>query len=449
MAKQGGTLIRFCQWLVPGGGEVGFAFQVFGFVRQMATLIVGIVLARSLSLADVGVFEFWMFLLLIFALLVVSGPLQYLVVYYRELSDHERTIWSVAVYLILIVGGTLVALLAMAVATLSAGSHALISATIARWPWVVALMMLQASAYYIPHLLLVRGATNALTRYSATYLVGTVMTVVVALYMSANLDSLLLALIAWAFIQHIYLWRLLWADRRVEMLSKTVFSILVGSLPLTVYAASGLLAYIIDAWLVGIYYPEPEIFGVYRYGARELPGLGAIAAAFATAMVSRFTGQWNDDLPALKRGTGRLIHVFLPLAIVLTLSSEWLFEYFYGVGFVHGAIVFQTYLLVTISRCMFPQVLMLVRRENSLLLGISLLELGLNVAISLALVNSLGLRGIALGTAIAFLAEKLMMFVLVKRIFGVSVSDLMPWRTAMIYSLVLIIIYVLLWIKVI
>jgi O-antigen/teichoic acid export membrane protein len=120
------------------------------------------------------------------------------------------------------------------------------------------------------------------------------------------------------------------------------------------------------------------------------------------------------------------------------LLSHWLFPVVFNSGFKESAVVFNIYLLLIISRLVFPQTILTGLGRNKAILWASLFEILLNVALSLWFVRLWGLYGVAYGTVCAYVFEKLVLMVFVKKMVGLRVSDYLNVRRHLVYSLLLL-----------
>ncbi len=186
--------------------------------------------------------------------------------------------------------------------------------------------------------------------------------------------------------------------------------------PLMLYAISSGLARSFDLWLVAREFSE-STFAFFRYGAREFPVVVALAAGLSTIMIPRLKSL--DALPELKQRTTRLMHIAYPLVALVMLCSPVVFEWVFGADYRSSAIIFNVYLLLSLTQLIFPQSLLIAREETKLLWYVSVAELIINIIASLVLLHFFGLIGIAFGTLIAFVSEKVILLVMVNRRFGV------------------------------
>ncbi len=182
-------------------------------------------------------------------------------------------------------------------------------------------------------------------------------------------------------------------------------SLIKVSLPITAgIFASGFAEYI-DGFLVKYFFDE-NAFAIFRYGARELPFALILANSLSTAMIAPIALNVHSGIEELKRKTAQLARFIFPVSIVLMLSSKWLFVSFYNETYLPSAVIFNVLLLLVIPRLLFPQTILTALRMNSFTLISALLEIVINIVASILLMQYFGLVGIAYGTLIAFIFDK-------------------------------------------
>jgi O-antigen/teichoic acid export membrane protein len=203
-------------------------------------------------------------------------------------------------------------------------------------------------------------------------------------------------------------------------------------------------AQFVDGFIVTSYFDEGP-FAVFRYGARELPLAMLLANALSTAMLPDFAieNQLRLNLQKLKQSVTRLSHFLFPLTAVLLLITHSVFPIIFNPKFAESATIFNIYLLIIISRLLLPQTLLNGLQISKPIMVAALLELIVNVSMSLILVKYFGINGIAFATFIAYLFEKIYLTVQVKRKLKVSLYEFLPVKIYAFYSFAILAIFVL------
>lgn len=199
----------------------------------------------------------------------------------------------------------------------------------------------------------------------------------------------------------------------------------------------------IDGVIVNHYF-DSTMFAIFRYGARELPLAFILANAFSNAMIPEFSASpMSEVLLKLKKNTTRLSHLLFPLSIVLILLSNWLFPIVFTASFTLSAKIFNVYLLLVISRLLFPQTILIGLKRNKDFLWISAIEIFINIVFSLLFVQWFGLVGVAYATVVAYFAEKILLVTLVKKWYNIPINSYLPVQLYVFYSIFTIVSFVI------
>ena len=194
------------------------------------------------------------------------------------------------------------------------------------------------------------------------------------------------------------------------------------------YILVAMMAEIIDGIIITQKYADPKIFAIFRYGARELPLTTALLSGLSLASVAKLSDNLKTQLPQYKKSLNRVLKITFPVAIILMLTSQWLFHYFFAPSFRESAFIFNTYLLILGTRVLMPGPLVMANLESKYMFWVSIAELALNVVLSLILVQYWGIIGIAWGTVLAHYLEKIAYFALLKRKYHISWKETIDTR---------------------
>jgi O-antigen/teichoic acid export membrane protein len=187
-----------------------------------------------------------------------------------------------------------------------------------------------------------------------------------------------------------------------------------GGIPLSLYALLGAFAMIFDAWLIQYYYHDTELFAIYRYGAREIPLLAMFIFATSNSLIPEVSKNIINGVDLIRKETTKLIKFYMPIIGLTMLVSPIFFPIIFSPEFKQSSIIFNTYILMMISRIMFSHTILLGKAEHKTLLRVSFLELILNILLSIILIQFWGVLGVVYATVIAFFVEKLLYSVIVK-----------------------------------
>ncbi len=179
------------------------------------------------------------------------------------------------------------------------------------------------------------------------------------------------------------------------------------SSPLMLNVLVGNLIILFDAWLVSWHFKDEATFAIFRYGSREFPLATALATALGTAMIPQLTANFSAGLAELKSKTRRLMHLLFPLTILLLFLSKPLFPIVFNPDFAASAPLFNIYLLITASRVLLPNAIVLAKSEPRAIFWVGILELAVKIVLGFIFIHLWGLAGVAWSAVLAFWVEKL------------------------------------------
>ena len=190
-----------------------------------------------------------------------------------------------------------------------------------------------------------------------------------------------------------------------------------------------------------------ERFAVFRYGARELPFVVLLANAFSNVMLTDFNKQNNlsNILQKIKQQSKRLMNFLFPLTILLLITSKWFYPLIFNNNFAESYKIFNIYLLLVISRLVFPQTILIGLKHTKIIFVVSVIELIVNVILSLVLINYFGISGVAIATFIAFALEKIILISINYFKLKILPKHYISIPLLIIYSLITLFLYYYFW----
>ncbi|MFY8107768.1 MAG: lipopolysaccharide biosynthesis protein [Bacteroidia bacterium] len=203
----------------------------------------------------------------------------------------------------------------------------------------------------------------------------------------------------------------------------------------------------INSYIVSYYFSKVD-FAIFRYASKELPIFLILANSLSNIYSGEIAnlnkeGQLEEGLKRLKQSSRRLMRWLFPATILLIFTSKYLFQLAYNKDLVEGYQVFNIYLLLIISRMIFPQTVIMGLMKNRVFYLISTNYLIINLILSFWFVQlELGLRGIAYATVISYIIEKIMLVIYCKTQ-GVDVKKYTPIGELILYSIITIVAYIL------
>ncbi|MCB0430491.1 MAG: hypothetical protein H6585_11305 [Flavobacteriales bacterium] len=380
------------------------ALQVFQVVRYGALLLSGVLLARSpWAPESLSSYEQVLFFASAITFFWVNGMVQTLLGHANEVNRHGKSRLFFQVFLVLQATALVAALIVWSYLRHGAGNLPQLG------PWVALYICIGVPAFLNEYMYLLLGKGWQMIAYGIASALIQIIMVVIPAWMGMPFTYSLYGLLLAAVCRYTWLWVLLgrYAQFRYDYSFLPAF--VKMSAPLGIAALVAGMGEYIDGWLVTEYMAK-ESFAVFRYGAREFPVALLLASALSQSMIANFAVKGEEEtLQAIKLRSVRLMHIVFPSAILLMLTSHWLFPFVFGERFGASADVFNVYLLITVSRLTFPQVVVIGRRKHKIIPKVALIEIILNVGISLMLMPTWGMAGIAWGTVIAYSAEKMIL----------------------------------------
>jgi O-antigen/teichoic acid export membrane protein len=165
---------------------------------------------------------------------------------------------------------------------------------------------------------------------------------------------------------------------------------------------------LVDGYLVSSHF-DRATFAIFRYGARELPIAVLLANAFSSSVVPKVAEDLQSALLFIKSRSRQMMHLLFPLSIILLLTSRYFYPIVFRPGFAGSAVVFNIFLLLLVTRMMFPQTILNGLKQTRIILASTIVELALNISISVFLMPHYGIIGIAWGTVIAYFIDKVVL----------------------------------------
>jgi len=310
------------------------------------------------------------------------------------------------------------------------------------WVWGLfcAFVFFNNPAYLAEYVYLVREESNALLRYGALVFSGQLLAVGLPPMLGWGLEASVAGMALTAFLRWLWLLHLLGSAWRSRSEARLRSALRKSAVPLAGSLLLGGTAMYLDGFIVAAALGQ-EALAVFRYGARELPLVLLLANAFSTAASADVADDLQASLGLIRERSQAMLRRFAPITVVMMLSSHWWFPKVFRPEFSESHEVFNIYLLLLIPRLLFPQTILTGLGITKVMFWISGAELALNAALSIMLVGPLGMEGVAWATVIAYLTEKLLLVVHIRRKLHLSPSTYINGPAFVGYSLILAVAY--------
>jgi len=238
-----------------------------------------------------------------------------------------------------------------------------------------------------------------------------------------------------ALLRYLWLWIIFITAKKISYSHSFVKEFLQLGGPLVLATLLSGSAQFVDGFIITSNFDE-ETFAIFRYGARELPLALLLANALSNAMLPGFANPaiLKENLLQLKKSVSRLMHFLFPVTLVLLLLAHPVFPVIFNPAFAQSATIFNIYLLLVISRLLLPQTILNGMKITNPIMIAALLELTVNVSLSLIFVRFWGIGGVAIATFIAYLFEKVYLSAVTYKKLKISPADYIPIKPFLIYS---------------
>ncbi|MCP3927572.1 MAG: hypothetical protein GY705_00545 [Bacteroidetes bacterium] len=415
------------------------AFQFFHIARQVANILTAILLAKStLTTGDIGIYELLMYIGFAFSFFWVTGFVQGMLAFYPKLTQEEKRPFIFEIYLLF----SLFSLLLFAV--LFFGKSIIISffaskTTLPYYELFILFFAINLSPFLIENIFLLKDRSISIILYGMVSFGLHVLVVVIPVFWFGDFYWSFVGLIVLAIGRYSWLLILLSKESQIAIKWSRVVAFLSFCMPLVLYALVGGFMQIFDNWLVNYFYEGDESrFAVFRFGARELPLALAMASALSASLLPEVSKNLKASLELIRSKSLKLIHLLFPASILALWFSDTLFPIVFNESFAESATIFKVFLLILLSRLVFPHTLLIGAGENTFLLKVSVGELLLNVILSWYFVQYFGLAGIAMGSVIAYFFEKAIQAIFLYKKYNIRVDQYVNLKWYLLYSSILI-----------
>lgn len=201
--------------------------------------------------------------------------------------------------------------------------------------------------------------------------------------------------------------------------------------PLAVHGGLDVFSRWLDRSMISTFF-SPDQLAVYTYGALELPFVGILMSAVTPVLLPEFSAAWasgdRERIVSLwGRATLRTAALLLPLMFFLYPLSEAFLQVFYSSRYAESSPYLRAYLLLLPVRTIaFTPMLFALGRPGWVLAG-AVIDLALNLTLSLWLIPPLGMLGPAVGTVLSTWVQAGLYFVVIGQRLGIGLGRQMPW----------------------
>ena len=414
------------------------ALQIFQILRYSTLMLIGIVFAKSgLSTSQIGQYETFLLIAGAVSFFWLSGLIQgFLPLIDKEAISRKSPLLFNVFYLV--TGLSVLSAAFLIVFEHSISGFLLKKATVLFLNYLLIYLLISTPASLVEYIYLIKNQGRQIIQYGIISFFLMFFLIIIPPVLGFGVEYSIVGLIASAAFRFNWLMILLFKNASPKLDWTFIRMHLRSSTPLILSLLLSGSAQYIDSFIVTFYFDDAT-FAIFRYGAREFPLVLLLANAFSISMLPGFSdrSKLQSNLKSIKFNAQKLGNWMFPLSGFLMLVSHWAFPVVFNVGFAQSATIFNIYLLLIISRLLFPQTILIGLQKTNLILWASLLEIIVNVTFSLYFVQIWGLAGVAYGTVVAYVFEKVLLMVFLSKSCDIKVSSYLNVSRHLFYSLIL------------
>lgn len=414
------------------------ALQIFQLLRFSTLMLIGVVFAKSgLSTSEIGQYETFLLIAGAVSFFWLNGLIQgFLPLVNKEAISRKSPVLFNVFYLI--TGLSVLSGVFLLVFEHSISGFLLKKSSVPYLNYLLIYLLISTPASLVEYIYLIKNQGKQIIFYGSISFFLMFFLVIIPPVLGFGIEYSLAGLIASAVFRFGWLLVLLFKNAAPTFDPTFIRMHLRSSSPLILSMFLSGSAQYIDSFIVTSYFDDAT-FAVFRYGAREFPLVLLLANAFSTSMLPGFSdrSKLKFNLEKIKQNAQKLGNWMFPLSGLLMLVSHWAFPIVFNVGFAQSATIFNIYLLLITSRLLFPQTILIGLQKTRLIMWASFLEIVVNVTASLCFVQIWGLAGVAYGTVVAYVFEKVLLMVFVSRSCNIKVSSYLNGSRHLVYSLFL------------
>jgi O-antigen/teichoic acid export membrane protein len=404
------------------------ALQLFQLFRYGSLILIGILLSKSgIGKTNIGQYETFMLIAGAFTFFWVNGFLKVMMPLSAEKNEEQQKILVFNSFLVLLFFSVLSAILVYCLS--EPFSSLLLNGNKVPMPWILSgYVLFNSPALITEYIYLINNRSKNIIIYGSIIFGIQILAVGIPPYFGYGLNTILLSLFGVTIIKFIWMINVLFRYSKIRIDKPILREFIVLGTPLVISTLLGSSASYIDGFIVTSKF-SPDELAIFQYGARELPLALLLANSLNMAMLPRFA-QKDIESPLIefRSEVYRLHWLLFPVSIILIFSSHWLFPVVFNPQFSESATIFNISLLLVISRVLFPQTLLNAKRMNNIQVWASFFEICVNVSSSVLLANLIGIKGVAYGTLLAYLFEKIFLMIACKKKLNISPAKYLPLK---------------------
>jgi O-antigen/teichoic acid export membrane protein len=204
------------------------------------------------------------------------------------------------------------------------------------------------------------------------------------------------------------------------------------AVPLGAATMVGTLTIKLDKLVVG-FFSDPIAYVIYDFGAMEIPLIAVITGSITSVMVTEMrsalvAGEKEKAIALFRLSAEKSSMILFPVMFFFLVAAVPFVETLYGKAYTGSALPFRIYLLLLPVRTAVFAAMLVAMGENRFLLQRALVELGLNLVLSVALVKAFGPWGAAASTVLVVMFYGWPVSIgRIARKLGIPAARVIPW----------------------
>jgi O-antigen/teichoic acid export membrane protein len=414
------------------------ALQIFQLIRFSTLILIGVVFSKAgLSTSEIGQYETFLLIAGAVSFFWLNGLIQGFLPSHGEQSVSRKSsaLFSVF-YLLLAFSGLAVVFILLFENSIS--GFLLKGSEIPFLKYLLIYILISSPASLVEYIYLVKKQGQMILVYAIISFFLMFLLVIMPPVLGLSIECSMIGLVVSAAFRFLWLLFLLFRNSSPIPDFPFIRNQLKYSAPLVLSMFLSGSAQYIDGFIITSYFDDAT-FAVYRFGAREFPLVLLLANAFSTSMLPGFADRTaiKFNLEKIRHNSQQLGFWLFPLSVVFMIVSHWLFPVIFNANFSGSATIFNIYLLLIVSRLLFPQTILIGLQKTRAIMWASVIEIGTNVSLSLWFVQLWGLPGVAYGTVCAYILEKLILMVFVRKNCGFRITEYLNVKQHLLYSVLL------------
>ena len=413
--------------------------QYFQLLRYGTLLLISIVFAKSgLTVDAIGEYEVFLFIATLACSFWINGIIQSFLPLFRnnnsinETGDKSPELFNVFVLISLF---SFFAIVVLVLFQLFFSGVFQDSDSNLYFLLLLIYVFFSSPAYLVEYFYLLKNKPVGMLKYGILTFAAQFLLMAIPAFLGMSMLNSIIGLVIISLVRYVWLIALLRKYAQFTLSGNFIKEHLHLAWPLVISSLLGSSAQYVDGFLVLNKF-DTDTFAIFRYGAKEFPLVILMANALSTAMTAEFSvkDKQMDALKTLRHKTKRLMHLLFPVTIALIIFSNWLYPRIFSESFTSSAVIFNIYLLLIISRLLFPHSILIGLKKTKIIMYASVADLSVNVVLSIVFIYFWGIEGVAFATFVAYAVQKIIWIIYIKRVLGILPNQYIPIFIWVIYS---------------